>query len=432
MVNLMLRIKFNSKQLLKERRDRVEKVYQNKRPDRVPFSFFPDAVLTANYASYTVAEATTNYEVMYKVGLKWLEDFNVDGIDTPPFGLFNLTIGMPVLPFVLMDYIPGPFTILLTGNTHRILKDRVSRWPSAELPPNHHPQYIGGKFIEVEEYRKLAKDPIGFMAEVIVPRMFEALSKPSSPEAYATLIKLGEDMTRFNDIMMRISVETVNRGWPMFPMGFGYAPLDFIADGLRHPTHTMLDLRRHPEEIHIAIDALIPILVKLLRSTTPRPEDAEKVFGTRVVLVFFALHLNEMLPPKLFEEFYWPGLKRLLLEAHNIDAIPSVFFEGDFTPFVHYLLELPKGSIFAWFERADIRQVRRILGDHLPIGAGISPSLYIYASKEKIQEEICKLLNDVKEPGGFMMMGGGAPLPQSTKIENIWAAVEAVKKCGIY
>uniref|UniRef100_A0A7C5UTW8 Uncharacterized protein n=1 Tax=Ignisphaera aggregans TaxID=334771 RepID=A0A7C5UTW8_9CREN len=120
----MLRIKFNSKQLLKERRDRVEKVYQNKRPDRVPFSFFPDAVLTANYASYTVAEATTNYEVMYKVGLKWLEDFNVDGIDTPPFGLFNLTIGMPVLPFVLMDYIPGPFTILLTGNTHRILKDR--------------------------------------------------------------------------------------------------------------------------------------------------------------------------------------------------------------------------------------------------------------------------------------------------------------------
>jgi len=419
-------------QLLKERRERLENVYLNRRPDRVPFTFSPDAILTANYAGYTVAEATTNYEVMFRVGLKWLDDFNVDGVDLPPFGIFNLTLGMPVLPFVVMDYIPGPFAMLLTGNAHRILKDKFSRWPGVELPPNHHPQYIGGKFIEVDEYRKLAGDPIGFMAEVVVPRMFEALSKPSSPEAYAALIRLGEDMTRFNDVMARLGVETTNRGWPMFPMGFGYPPLDFIADGLRHPTYTMLDLRRHPEEVHAAIDALTPIFVKLLRATTPRPEDAEKIFGTRVVLVFFALHLNEMLPPKLFEEFYWPGLKKLLLEAHSIGAIPSVFFEGDFTPFVHYLLELPRGSIFAWFERADIRKVRRILGDHLPIGAGLSPSLYIYASKERIYEETCKLLNDVKEPGGFMMMGGGAPLTSATKIENIWAVIEAVKKCGVY
>jgi len=29
-------------------------------------------------------------------------------------------------------------------------------------------------------------------------------------------------------------------------------------------------------------------------------------------------------------------------------------------------------------------------------------------------------------------MGGGTPLPPATRIENIWAVIEAVKKCGTY
>jgi hypothetical protein len=41
-------------------------------------------------------------------------------------------------------------------------------------------------------------------------------------------------------------------------------------------------------------------------------------------------------------------------------------------------------------------------------------------------------LNDVKEPGGFVFTGTGVAFPPGTKIENIWAAVEAVKKCGVY
>jgi hypothetical protein len=38
-------------------------VYMDKKPDRVPFSFFPDAVLTANYTGFSVAEATRNHDV---------------------------------------------------------------------------------------------------------------------------------------------------------------------------------------------------------------------------------------------------------------------------------------------------------------------------------------------------------------------------------
>ncbi|MEM1527015.1 MAG: uroporphyrinogen decarboxylase family protein [Ignisphaera sp.] len=418
--------------LLRERKDRLEKVYMNKKPDRVPFAIMTDAVLTANYAGFTVAEATSNYDAMLKIAIKWYDDFNVDGVDVPPGGLIQLTLGCGVLPFVVMDYLKEPLAITLTNNAHRILRDKFTKWPGVELPPDAHPQYIGGKFMEVEEYRKLAEDPITFMSEVVIPRSFEALSKPGSAEAYTALSKLGQDMYRYNVIMMMIGIEAVKRGWPSFPGGVALAPLDFIADFLRHVTYTMIDLRRHPEEVRLALEAVTKLMVKLLKFSTPRPEETEKLFGSKIVTVFMPLHLGDMLPPKLFEEFYWPGLKKLFLEAYSMGVIPSPVFDGDWTHHLHYLLELPKGSIFATFEKVDPRTVRRILGDHIPFSAGFSPSLYIYASKEKVFEEVCKLLNNVKEPGGYMFTPAGLPLPPSIKIENIWAAVEAVKKCGRY
>ncbi|MEM1645912.1 MAG: uroporphyrinogen decarboxylase family protein [Ignisphaera sp.] len=79
-----------------------------------------------------------------------------------------------------------------------------------------------------------------------------------------------------------------------------------------------------------------------------------------------------------------------------------------------------------------LEKVRKILGDHIPIGGGISPALYIHGTKEKVYEKVCKLLNDVKEPRVFMFMGTGAPIPYEARIENIKAAVDAVIKCGKY
>jgi len=55
-----------------------------------------------------------------------------------------------------------------------------------------------------------------------------------------------------------------------------------------------------------------------------------------------------------------------------------------------------------------------------------------HGSKEKVYEEACKLLNEVKEPGGFIFRGSQVALPIDTRIENIWALVEAVKNCGVY
>jgi hypothetical protein len=46
---------------------------------------------------------------------------------------------------------------------------------------------------------------------------------------------------------------------------------------------------------------------------------------------------------------------------------------------------------------------------------GISPAHYIHGTPDKVFSEVCKLLNDVKEPGGFIFAGSGvAGIPDET------------------
>lgn len=85
------------------------------------------------------------------------------------------------------------------------------------------------------------------------------------------------------------------------------------------------------------------------------------------------------------------------------------------------------------FEKIDLRKVREVLGDHVVIMGGLSSALLVLGTPEKVYEEACKLLNDVREPGGFIMAGSGvAGIPDETKPENLRALIEAVKKCGTY
>ncbi len=105
-------------------------------------------------------------------------------------------------------------------------------------------------------------------------------------------------------------------------------------------------------------------------------------------------------------------------------------FEGDYTPFLETIFGLPKGGIIAYFERTDLRKV---LGDHVIVMGGLPPPLYVLGTPGKVYEETCKLLVDIKEPGGFIFSGSSvAGVPGETKPENLRVAINALKECGVY
>jgi len=83
----------------------------------------------------------------------------------------------------------------------------------------------------------------------------------------------------------------------------------------------MLDLRRYPNDIKAATEALVEPIIKVALALKP--------VGANIA--FIPLHLNEMLSPKMHDEFYWPTLKKVIVELYNQGIKSLVFFEGDYT-----------------------------------------------------------------------------------------------------
>lgn len=417
-------------ELRKEKAERFEKTLRGLKPDRAPFMpsfhYFP-----ARYIGLTYAEYSSDYQKFSKAVLKVFQDFEFDvlGLAIPGAGM-TLPINLIFLR-VYPDLATSIFAI--ARPFHEILRDRYTKWPGLELPPNAPAQFIGGRFMEVEEYDELSKNPIDFIARKIIPRVYEALRNPSSPEAYGALIRFGVELKKFSDIFGDLVLKIRDLGYPIYPSGFGYAPLDFIADNLRHVTYTLVDLYRYPDKVRSALEALTPLIIEWSKLTVNYPPEVLGLFDVKIPLAFIPLHLNEMVPPKLFTEFYWEPLKKVILELINSGAMPWIFFEGNYEPFLETILELPKGKIIAYFEKTNLKKARDILGDHEIIMGGIPPAHFILGTPEKVYVEVCKLLNEVKEPSGFIFSGSGvAGVPDETKPENLKAAIEALKKCGTY
>lgn len=425
---------YNVEELRKERARRMEDAILCKKPDRVPFSGTA-GYFAANYAGITCHEYDYDYDKNLKAALKVARDFDFD--------MFRAGFGGVFIPFPRIfseDEDIGSQMFLGFGTIHDILGDKYTKWSGRELSVNTPSQiaYEGMPYMMAEEYDELIRDPVKFMSEKIVPRAFRNLEKPASPRSYATLVKLGLELPKIMDFSMKLRTELQNLGYPQFPSlpVFVTHPLDYIADALRGHTHIMVDLFKIPDKVLAAVEVLLDMAkrrIKVGKELWEKTDPQTKAtFDSSIIMVSIPLHLNEMLSPRFFEKFYWEPMTEIVNEIARAGAITSLFFEGDFTPFLEYILDFPKGKVIAYFERADLRKARNVIGDHVAIMGGISASLFISGPPSKVYEETCKLLGDVKDPGGFIFSGTGVSIPSETKPENLRAAIDAVKKCGLY
>lgn len=94
---------------------------------------------------------------------------------------------------------------------------------------------------------------------------------------------------------MALFSELGKLGYVSLPMTNAYTPADIIGDFLRHPTGAMLDMRRYPDDFKAACEVLIDPIIKVATAIPPL---------SPTTLFFIPLHLNEMLPPKMYNEFY--------------------------------------------------------------------------------------------------------------------------------
>jgi uroporphyrinogen-III decarboxylase len=185
----------------------------------------------------------------------------------------------------------------------------------------------------------------------------------------------------------------------------------------------MLDMYRNPDKLLAAIDRLLPIQVS---------NGLTMAKASNLPRVFMPLHRGSagFMSDKQFETFYWPTLKKMILAFVDAGLTPCVFFEGDYTSRLEYLLELPKGRVLAQLDTTDILKAKEVLGGHLCIRGNVPSSLLQVGSVEQVKDYCKRLIDEVGQDGGFIMS------PRSSidevKPENLKAMVEITKDYGVY
>ncbi len=409
-------------ELYKEREKRIDDAVHLRIPDRVPvemsFGYFP--------AKYTGMPCS----VVYYEPMRWMEAMKKTVVDFHPDGLFYI-----------QGYAPGKALELIDPKTQR--------WPGHGVPENHGNQAIEGEWMKADEYDRVINDPTDFMLRTYLPRtvgsmeafanwpdlsgarmgvmaaqqIAEALAQPEMAAAIERLQRAGREIIAWRKSLPPITKEVEALGFPVAATpGGGGAPFDGVMNSLRGMPGTMVDMYRQP-------DKLLELIDLNLKQTLARHKAMPQGHGQRV---FMATHRGSdgFMNLKQFDKFYWPGLKAVILAVVDKGLTPAIFFEGNYTQRLEYLLELPKGKVMAHFDSTDIFRAKEVLKDHICIRGNVPGSLLTTGPIEEVKAYVKKLIDVVGKGGGLVVCP--RVVPDEAKPEFLHAMIDFTQEYGRY
>jgi len=184
------------------------------------------------------------------------------------------------------------------------------------------------------------------------------------------------------------------------------------------------DIRRCPEKIKEACEAIYPYIFALQTPTNPHPEGA----------VSTPLHMPTYMREKDFVELWLPTYKRMIQEWASLGVRTSAFLETDWTRYYDIIHdEFPCGMQLR-LEAVDPKTAKDKLGDKFIIGQ-IFPLDYIGHAVTKQQTlDKAKEILDIMLPGGGYMFGFGKyPIVyEDVNWENYAALMDFVHEYSVY
>jgi len=145
--------------------------------------------------------------------------------------------------------------------------------------------------------------------------------------------------------------------------------------------------------------------------------------------VFFWLHRGAagFMSDEHFEKFYWPSIRKVVLALVEAGLTPILHVQGDYTPRLPHLAELPRGKVPIHYDRIDRQQALEIMGDRQCFWGGVSSALLVTGTEEQVKDDVKQLI-DLFGPKGGLIVDGSVGIPDEAKSENVQAMVEAVRE----
>ena len=412
----------SNKELYEARVKRVHDAISLKRPDRVPI-LSGGSYFFYKYAGVTFGEGMYDYEKSADGLIKAMKKFQWD---------------------------MAPSVALPSGPLMELFGLTQYKWPGFDLSDESFFQYIEGEYMSGEEYGELLANPDGFTIRKLMPRMSRLLEPfsnlppahylsngnamattlarfagdPAFAQILKTLQKAGGEMIKYNESRAKYIKAMVDEGFPLVGAPHCNAPYDFITDFLRGMRGIMLDIYRRPDQLLEAIDLFTPMMIENALTVHKNSGNPR---------VFMPLHRGAggFMSNEQFAKFYWPSLKKIFLTLIDAGLTPMPFFEGDYTPRLEFLAELPKGKVLGNFHVVDLKKFKEILGETMCFRGNVPPSLLMAGPPQKVKDYV-KMLIDMFADNGGLVIDGGSGIPYESKLENVEAMTEAVFDYGVF
>jgi uroporphyrinogen-III decarboxylase len=191
---------------------------------------------------------------------------------------------------------------------------------------------------------------------------------------------------------------------------------------LRGTRGAMIDMYRNPDKLLKAIEKVTPWQIQW-------GVDGAKATGISTVGIFPHKGFKGLMSEEQYKTFYWPTLRQVILGLIDEGLTPFVFTEGDYTPRLEIIRDVPKGKVVYHIER-DIFKAKEALGGVACLTGGPPSSLLCIGTVEEVKD-YCKKLIDVVGKGGGYILNPEVPLIDENP-ENVKAMTDFFKEHGVY
>ncbi|UWG98384.1 hypothetical protein LPY66_06150 [Dehalobacter sp. DCM] len=285
-------------------------------------------------------------------------------------------------------------------------------------------QQVYTQYMEAEEYDNYIKDPKGFQKNVFIRRTASAFSLPRD-EAYAALKDAAQKYKPLRDMNNLIRETVFNQkqivsltgpGSPMY-----YAPFDTLFDHMRGIKNALTDIRRRPDKVKEACDAIWAQTKPLINPDNYK--DKPFLFGR----TFY--HSACFISPKQFDElifsYFLDGYGELIENGLKF----YLKGEGQFLKLLDRYRQFPKGSMVIMLDEDDPFEAYKIIGDWQTVATGIRTDLMQYGTKQQCVDYVKKCF-DTFAPGGGFMFTLNKPLiaANDVKIDNLIAVYQTANE----
>lgn len=262
-------------------------------------------------------------------------------------------------------------------------------------PDGVTPEHVQLPMMERDEYDELIKDPNFFVSEVLLPRKYPRFYEDRE-FAKETLRVVAEDKFYAMAYLMGLQSKVLNEKYGITDIA-NFAevfsnPVDTIFDYLRGFKGTLTDLRRQPDKVKAACDALWESynMPKLSRPVAPFPYACHMT------------HIPAYLSPKQFDEIYWPYEKQWIERAAAAGSKVWIMLEGRWEKVWHHFLEVPKDSCILHIDDDDVCKAKQELGHHQIIEGGLKMAAVRTESIDKIKDDIKHVIDVCAPDDGFL------------------------------